>query len=419
MPATLSARDLTFSRGTSTILDGVDLTVAPGDRIGVVGPNGVGKTTLLLVLAGLLVPDRGRGPAGAAGRDRRLPAPGARAPRRRAGSRAPGPPHRRDRRERPSCERRHPCALGRRRREPTTATRPPSTGGCRSAAPTSTPRTGELLAELGLPDRVLDQPTTTLSGGQAAAPRAGGRAPLPLRRLPPRRADQRPRLRRPRPPRALRRRRRGRHGRGQPRPGVPRADDHERARAGRARPHRATRYDGGWLAYLDERATGPPPRRGGLRPVRRPARRPPRAGPPAAGLDAAGVSRAVKRPRDNDKNLKAKYIASAEGRSGDAKRTDRMLERLEVVDKPWEGWQLRLDVADGAPQRRCGGPPRRRRGRAGRLPARTGRPPDRLGRSCRDRGTERWRQDHPPRRAPRAPPPRRGRALARAVGGGR
>ena len=29
-------------------------------------------------------------------------------------------------------------------------------------------RTGELLADLGLPDRVLDQPTTTLSGGQAA-----------------------------------------------------------------------------------------------------------------------------------------------------------------------------------------------------------------------------------------------------------
>jgi ATPase subunit of ABC transporter with duplicated ATPase domains len=39
----LSARDLRVTRGGQVVLDGVDLTIGPGDRIGVVAPNGVGK----------------------------------------------------------------------------------------------------------------------------------------------------------------------------------------------------------------------------------------------------------------------------------------------------------------------------------------------------------------------------------------
>jgi ATPase subunit of ABC transporter with duplicated ATPase domains len=41
------------------VLSDVSLTVAPGSRIGVVGPNGVGKSTLLATLAGELTPDTG------------------------------------------------------------------------------------------------------------------------------------------------------------------------------------------------------------------------------------------------------------------------------------------------------------------------------------------------------------------------
>ena len=62
MPAAspLRARDLTVTRGSITVLDAVDLVVSAGRRIGVVGPNGVGKSTLLQALAGLVPPERGR-----------------------------------------------------------------------------------------------------------------------------------------------------------------------------------------------------------------------------------------------------------------------------------------------------------------------------------------------------------------------
>ena len=48
------------SYGVRPLLDGVSLGVAAGQRIGVVGLNGGGKTTLLEVLSGLAEPDSGR-----------------------------------------------------------------------------------------------------------------------------------------------------------------------------------------------------------------------------------------------------------------------------------------------------------------------------------------------------------------------
>jgi ABC-2 type transport system ATP-binding protein len=45
--------------GAIQALDGVDLTVEPGEFFGLLGPNGAGKTTLISVLAGLARADRG------------------------------------------------------------------------------------------------------------------------------------------------------------------------------------------------------------------------------------------------------------------------------------------------------------------------------------------------------------------------
>jgi len=55
----LSARDLKKSFGGRLILDGLDLELADGMRVGVLGPNGGGKSTLLAILAALEEPDGG------------------------------------------------------------------------------------------------------------------------------------------------------------------------------------------------------------------------------------------------------------------------------------------------------------------------------------------------------------------------
>jgi ATPase subunit of ABC transporter with duplicated ATPase domains len=52
MSATLVAKGLAGGHGHRTLFEGLDLTVAPGDVVGVVGANGAGQTTLLRILAG-------------------------------------------------------------------------------------------------------------------------------------------------------------------------------------------------------------------------------------------------------------------------------------------------------------------------------------------------------------------------------
>lgn len=60
MTTPLRADGVRVRFGTRTVLDRVDLAVAPGEWLALVGRNGCGKTTLLRVLAGLHRPDAGR-----------------------------------------------------------------------------------------------------------------------------------------------------------------------------------------------------------------------------------------------------------------------------------------------------------------------------------------------------------------------
>lgn len=59
MTATLVAQGLAGGYGHRTLFDSLDLTVAPGDVVGVVGANGAGKSTLLRLLAGIDDPQDG------------------------------------------------------------------------------------------------------------------------------------------------------------------------------------------------------------------------------------------------------------------------------------------------------------------------------------------------------------------------
>ncbi|HEY4333042.1 MAG TPA: ATP-binding cassette domain-containing protein, partial [Ilumatobacteraceae bacterium] len=167
--ATLHARAVSLSLGRATILHEVDVTVAPGWRIGLTGPNGVGKSTLLRILSGALRPDSGTisaaPPNAVVGYlpqepDRRLGETVADFLGRRTGVGAA------------AAELDHATSAlaasvaGADDRYSDALDRWLALGAADFDA-----RIGEVWAELGLSERLLAQPMTTLSGGEAA--RAG------------------------------------------------------------------------------------------------------------------------------------------------------------------------------------------------------------------------------------------------------
>ncbi|MEE2885027.1 MAG: ATP-binding cassette domain-containing protein, partial [Chloroflexota bacterium] len=58
--ALLTASELSVSYADIDIFSGVSLEINQGDRIGMVGPNGGGKTSLIKVLVGEETPDYGQ-----------------------------------------------------------------------------------------------------------------------------------------------------------------------------------------------------------------------------------------------------------------------------------------------------------------------------------------------------------------------
>lgn len=55
----VSLRNLSFSYGSSWVLQNISCDISPRSFLGIIGPNGGGKTTLLKILMGLLTPTRG------------------------------------------------------------------------------------------------------------------------------------------------------------------------------------------------------------------------------------------------------------------------------------------------------------------------------------------------------------------------
>lgn len=59
-PIMVEVKNLHFSRGNTDIFRGVDLQIPLGKITAIMGPSGTGKTTLLKLIGGQLVPDRGQ-----------------------------------------------------------------------------------------------------------------------------------------------------------------------------------------------------------------------------------------------------------------------------------------------------------------------------------------------------------------------
>ena len=424
MPASLVARDLAVTIGRVTVLDGVSLTVAPGHRYGLIGPNGVGKSTLLRVLAGVLRPDRGSV---------------VRQPPRATVGLLDQEPERRDGETVGSfLARRTGVAVATAELEAATvalaATGPTGPNGDAPAEPARATaerydtalhrwlalgaadheaRAEAVLASLGLAPTIVDQPMTTLSGGQAAKASlaslllAGHDVVLldeptndldlaGLDRLEAWVLDQERALVLVSHDRAFLER---------TVTDVVELDEHTR---------RATTFGGGWLAYQEEKATARrhaqeaydeyTTKRDALAGRARRERQ----------WSTTGYNRAKRQPSDNDKNIRHFRMEASENLAAKARRTEQAMARLEVVDKPWEPWDLRFSInqAERGGERVAaldGAVVRRGDFVLGPIDLAIG-----LRRAGRHRGRQRQRQDDAPGRAARPGGADGGRALPRS-----
>ncbi|MEM9034634.1 MAG: ABC-F family ATP-binding cassette domain-containing protein [Actinomycetota bacterium] len=339
--AQLGARSLVVRRGPLTVLDGIDLTVAPGDRIGVVGANGVGKSTLLAALAGELEPSAGsvdRMPADATVgfvTQQLVVHPGETVDdvlRRRTGVDAL------DRELTEAGDQLAAGSAGADDRYDAALTR-----WMAADVPTFEERRDRTLAQIGV-EVPLDRSADTLSGGQRS--RLGlaavllGTHDLLLLDEPTNDLDfaglellEQFLLHDTRPQVVVS------HDRAflsRIVTSVLEIDDHSR---------RAARFDGGYDAWIAERATA---RRLAEEAystyvdqrdtLRRRAQR-------EREWSTRGV-RSASKQSDGDKIIRHREMQRSEQLAGKAKRTEQAMERLEVVEKPWEGWELRLDFAE-------------------------------------------------------------------------
>ncbi|MET8966805.1 ABC-F family ATP-binding cassette domain-containing protein [Streptomyces hydrogenans] len=341
MTATLVAKDLAAGHGERTLFAGLDLVVAPGDVIGLVGVNGAGKSSLLRLLAGLDTPEEG---------EVRLSPPTA-----TVGHLPQEPERRPGETVRAFLARRTGVAAAQAAMDEATQGLVDGTPGADDAYATTLERwldlggadlderAEEVAASLGLTIG-LDQPMTGLSGGQAAR---AGLASLLLSRYDVFLLDE--------PTNDL------------DLDGLERLESfvkglragtvvvsHDREFLTRTvtkvleldlAQQQITLYGGGYDAYLEERAT-----------ARRHAREEyeeyadkksaleSRALMQRNWMDK-GVRNARRKATDNDKIGRKLRGESSEKQAAKARQTQRMIERLDVVDEPRKEWELRMEIA--------------------------------------------------------------------------
>lgn len=341
MSATLVAKDLAAGHGERVLFSGLDLVIAPGDVVGLVGANGAGKSTLLRLLAGLDTPEDGKlalsPPAATVGH---LP----QEPDRRPGETV-----------RAFLARRTGVAAAQLALDTATEALVEERPGADDAYATALERwlalgaadlderAAETAAQLGL-SVGLDQPMTTLSGGQAAR---ASLASLLLSRYDIFLLDE--------PTNDL------------DLDGLHRLESfvtglragtvlvsHDREFLTRTvsrvveldlAQQQVNTYGGGYASYLEERER-----------ARRHAREQydeyadtrsaleTRAHTQRNWMEK-GVKNARRKAPDNDKVGRNARVEATEKQAAKAKQTQRMIERLEVVEEPRKEWELRMEIA--------------------------------------------------------------------------
>jgi ATPase subunit of ABC transporter with duplicated ATPase domains len=340
----LSAKAITLHRGSQVILDRISLSVGPGARLGVVGPNGVGKSTLFRVLAGLEEPESGsveRSPASL-----------------RVGYLSQEPDAAPAETVRAYLAQRTGVAAAAHKLDRLTAAMAgdPSVVDAYSEAldlflalggDDFDARVATVGSDLGLPADRLDIPVADISGGQAA--RAGLAAVL-LARFDVFLLDE--------PTNDLdfagldRLETFLRSG-----PGAAVVVSHDRAFLDRVVDriveideyhHTATEYAGGWSEYVERRALARSQQtqayeawaaqRARLRDRIRTQR----------SWSESGINRASTKPGDHDKAQRDFFINRTQKQASKVRQSERALVRLGTAEKPWEGWELQLDLAPTA-----------------------------------------------------------------------
>ncbi|MEV6652101.1 ABC-F family ATP-binding cassette domain-containing protein [Streptomyces sp. NPDC051219] len=341
MTATLVAKDLAAGHGERSLFSGLDLVVAPGDVIGLVGVNGAGKSTLLRLLAGLDTPEDG---------ELRLSPPSATV------GHLPQEPERREAESvREFLARRTGVAAAQLALDEATQALVDGAPGADDAYATGLDRwlhlggadlderAEEVADSLGLTVG-LDLPMTALSGGQAAR---AGLASLLLSRYDVFLLDE--------PTNDL------------DLDGLDRLESfvkglragtvvvsHDREFLTRTvtkvleldlAQQQINLYGGGYAAYLEERET-----------ARRHARESyeeyadkkdaleGRAQMQRSWMDK-GVKNARRKAGDNDKLGRKFRSEASEKQAAKARQTQRMIERLDQVEEPRKEWELRMEIA--------------------------------------------------------------------------